>query len=71
MSSNVALDLLSALRLGVDLELLDGLTRATVNGLFLFSQPAHLQKLEGKTLTAKERDTKRAHLIRLQLSGQA
>ena len=71
MSSSEALDLLSAVRLGVDLGLMNGLTRKTVNELFIFSQPAHLQKLEGKALTAKERDTKRAHLIRDRLGGQA
>jgi len=71
MSSTEALDLLSAVRLGVDLGLMDGLDRKTVNELFIFCQPAHLQKLEGKTLTAKERDTKRAHLIRNRLGGQS
>ncbi|MBI2104303.1 MAG: protein arginine kinase [Candidatus Omnitrophica bacterium] len=71
MSSSEALDLLSAVRLGVDLGLMNGLTRKAVNELFIFSQPAHLQKLEGKTLTAKERDTKRAYLIRDRLGGQA
>ena len=71
MSSGEALDLLSAVRLGVDLGLMNGLTRTTVNELFIFSQPAHLQKLEGKTLTAKERDTTRAELIRNRLGGQA
>ena len=70
MSSTAALDLLSAARLGVDLGLMNGLDRPTVNELFIFSQPAHLQKLEGKALTAKERDTKRAHLIRERLGGQ-
>ena len=80
MSSNEALDLLSAVRLGVDLGLMstngeaassrNGLDRTTVNELFIFSQPAHLQKLEGKALTAKERDTKRAQLIRNRLGGQ-
>jgi len=71
MSSSEALDLLSAVRLGVDLGLMNGLNRTTVNEMFLFSQPAHLQKLEGKTLTAKERDTTRAQLIRNRLGGQA
>ena len=70
MSSTEALDLLSAVRLGVDLGLMNGLDRPTINELFIFSQPAHLQKLEGKALTAKERDTKRAHLIRERLGGQ-
>ena len=71
MSSGEALDLLSAVRLGVDLGVMNGLDRKAVNELFLFSQPAHLQKLEGKTLTAKERDTKRAQLIRTRLGGQS
>ncbi len=69
MSSNEALDLLSAVRLGVDLGLMNGLSRTTVNELFIFSQPAHLQKLEGKPLNAKERDTKRAELIRSRLAS--
>ena len=76
MSSNEALDLLSAVRLGVDLGVMvngasgaNGLDRKTVNELFLFSQPAHLQKLEGKALTARERDTKRAALIRQRLGA--
>ena len=71
VSSGEALDLLSAVRLGVDLGLMNGLDRTTVNEMFIFSQPAHLQKLEGKALTAKERDTKRAQLIRSRLGGQA
>ena len=69
MSSTEALDLLSAVRLGVDLGLMNGLTRTSVNELFIFSQPAHLQKLEGKTLTAKDRDARRAQLIRDRLGS--
>ena len=69
MSSTETLDLLSAVRLGVDLALTNGLTRTTVNELFLFSQPAHLQKLEGKNLSSQERDEKRAQLIRRRLGG--
>jgi protein arginine kinase len=37
---------------------------AKVNQLFISTQPAHLQKLEGKALTAAERDVKRAQVIR-------
>ncbi len=79
MSSTEALDLLSAVRLGVDLRLMpvnggsapggNGVDQTTVNELFIFSQPAHLQKLEGKALTVKERDTKRAQLIRTRLGS--
>jgi len=71
VSSSEALDLLSAVRLGVDLGLMNGLDRKIVNEMFIFSQPAHLQKLEGKALSAKERDTKRAQLIRSRLGGQS
>jgi len=71
MSSTEALDLLSAARLGVDLGIMNGLDRSVVNELFIFSQPAHLQKLEGKALSAKERDTKRAELIRTRLGGRS
>jgi protein arginine kinase len=78
MSSNEALDLLSAVRLGVDLGMMAAnggaapksrLDRTVVNELFIFSQPAHLQKLEGKTLGSKERDVTRASLIRKRLGG--
>ncbi len=64
VSSAEALDLLSAIRLGVDMELMSDLDRTTLNELFLFCQPAHLQKLEGSALSPKERDMKRAELIR-------
>ena len=57
------------MRLGVDLGLMNGLNRTTVNELFIFSQPAHLQKLEGKALTAKERDARRAQLLRTRLGN--
>ncbi len=70
ISSGETLDLLSAVRLGVDLGMTNGLDRTMVNELFIFSQPAHLQKLEGKTLGAKERDVTRAELIRRRLGGQ-
>ncbi|HEX9780410.1 MAG TPA: protein arginine kinase [bacterium] len=69
MSSQETLDLLSAVRLGVDLELMNGLNRSTLNELFLLSQPAHLQKLEHKTLSARQRDETRARLIRERLDS--
>ena len=81
MSSNETLDLLSAVRLGVDLGLMSNgaaassgskpLDRAIVNDLLIASQPAHLQKLEGIKLSAQERDAKRASLIRKRLGAQS
>jgi protein arginine kinase len=64
ISSNETITLLSAIRLGVDLGVVKNLDRRMVNELFILTQPAHLQKLEGKALSANERDIKRADLIR-------
>ncbi len=70
ITSNETLDLLSAVRLGVDLTLMKGLDRTTVNELLIYSQPAHLQKLQGGRLSAQERDAKRASLIRRRLGAK-
>ncbi|MBI3324996.1 MAG: protein arginine kinase [Candidatus Omnitrophica bacterium] len=67
ISSNETLDLLSAVRLGVDLGIMKQLDRPKVNELLIFSQPAHLQKVEGEKLSSQERDSKRALLIRTRL----
>ncbi|MFH0839072.1 MAG: protein arginine kinase [Candidatus Omnitrophota bacterium] len=67
ISAGETIELLSSLRLGVDIGIVKDLTRQTINELFLLIQPAHLQKLEGKVLNANERDLKRAALIREKL----
>lgn len=67
ISSNETLDLLSALRLGVDLGIMKDVDRPAVNELLLSSQPSHLQKLEGTKLSTQERDAKRAMFIRRRL----
>ncbi len=64
ISSNETITLLSSIRLGVDLGVLKSLDRRIVNELFILTQPAHLQKLEGHALSSSERDVKRADLIR-------
>jgi protein arginine kinase len=67
ISSSETITLLSAIRLGVDLGLVKHMDRRMVNELFILTQPAHLQKLEGKVLGVNERDIKRADLIREKL----
>jgi len=67
ITSEETIALLSAIRLGVDLGIVKNLDRRMVNELFIVTQPAHLQKLEGKVLSAQERDAKRADLIREKL----
>jgi len=58
---------LSMLRLGNDLGLIENMERGLINELFILTQPAHLQKLENKKLSANERDVKRAQIIRERL----
>lgn len=67
MTSNEALGFLSLARLGIDLGFISHLSKANLNALFLFTQPAHLQKLSGSELSSGERDQKRAELIRSRL----
>ncbi|HZT81301.1 MAG TPA: protein arginine kinase [Gemmataceae bacterium] len=67
MTSEETMDLLSTVRLGVNLGLLDDVTIATVNELFIHTQPAHLQKLMGAQLDSEERNTARARYLRTRL----
>lgn len=69
MSSKEALNLLSLLRMGVDLNFFPPATRLTVDELFILAQPAHVQKAAERKLTAEERDVFRADLIRQRLRG--
>ena len=64
MSSGEALDLLSAIRMGIDLGLLPDMKRRDIDQLFIRIHPAHLQKDAGIALSSDERDIKRAQLIR-------
>jgi len=64
ISSQETIELLSMVRLGVDLGVLKDINRAVINELFIITQPAHLQKIENKKLSSQERDVKRAELIR-------
>ena len=67
ISSQETTELLSMVRLGVDMGLIRDIDRRTINELFIITQPAHLQKFEGKKLNSQERDVKRAEIIRSRL----
>jgi protein arginine kinase len=67
MTSEETMDLLSSVRLGVNLGLLDDVTIGTVNELFIHTQPAHLQKLMGSLLDGEERNAARARYLRTRL----
>jgi len=67
ITSDETIRLLSLIRLGVDLGVIIDIDRRTLNELFIYMQPAHLQKLEGRKLSSAERDMRRADLIRSKL----
>jgi protein arginine kinase len=64
ISSKETMNLLSLMRLGVDLNLFPDLDRAAVDELFILTQPAHLQKQFTEKLSAEERDLLRADMLR-------
>ena len=67
ITSEETMELLSAVRLGVHLNLLDDLPPTTVNQLFIHTQSAHLQKLMGTPLDGEERNAARARYLRNKL----
>jgi protein arginine kinase len=67
MTSEETMELLSFVRLGINLKLIDDITIPTVNELFIHTQPAHLQKLMGTTLDGEERNAARARYLRTRL----
>jgi protein arginine kinase len=68
VSTKEALSLISAVRLGVGVGLIENLTIRTLNELLVYIQPAHLQLSVGDTMEPAERDSARADLIRKILS---
>ena len=67
ISSKETMNLLSLMRLGVDLGLFPGVDRSLVDELFILTQPAHLQKQHSEKLSAEERDLLRADMVRERL----
>jgi len=67
ISSKETMNLLSLMRLGVDVGLFPGVDRALVDELFILTQPAHLQKQHSEKLPAEERDLLRADMVRERL----
>jgi protein arginine kinase len=67
ISSKETMNLLSLMRLGVDLGLFSGVDRSLVDELSIMTQPAHLQKQHAEKLSAEERDLLRADMVRERL----
>ncbi len=69
ISSEETMLLLSSVRMGINLGLIDDLAIATVNELFIQTQPAYLQKLQGNELGVEERNIARASYLRSRLTA--
>jgi len=69
ISSKETMNLLSLMRLGVDVGLFPGVDRSLVDELFIMTQPAHLQKQHSEKLSAEERDLLRADMVRERLKS--
>src|SRR3954466_12520125 len=67
ISSKETMNLLSLMRLGVDMGVFQGTERSLVDELFILTQPAHLQKQHSEKLSAEERDLLRADMVRERL----
>lgn len=64
LSSKEAMQLISDVKLGVNLKLIDGISIEQLNELITIIQPGYLQKHFKSQLTGIERDAKRAQLTR-------
>ncbi len=71
ITSDEVMDRLSDLRLGVNMGIVKDLNIKTINEIFIQTQPAHLQKMEGKELSSIQRDAGRAEFIRSKLDEKA
>lgn len=64
ISGDEAMSLLSDIRLGIALGLIHGVTASDINRLYAHLGPAGIQKMNGKPMSAEERDISRAEMIR-------
>lgn len=60
ISSEETMHLLSSVRMGINLGLINDLEISVLNKLFMHTQPAHLQKLRGTPLDSSDRNIERA-----------
>jgi protein arginine kinase len=70
ISSEETMHLLSSVRMGVNLGLIPDLEIPTLNKLFIYTQPAHLQKLSGVELDTADRNIERARYLRRHLNKE-
>ncbi len=69
LTSQELMNFSSALRLGIDLKMVEGVELGSLNRLMVESKPSHLQFRAGRTLSPDERDVLRAKQVRTQLAA--
>ncbi len=67
LTSEEVMNLLSAVRLGQAMGIIDFLSVAQINEMLLLSQPAHLQRFYGSEMDDNRRDFVRAQMVREKL----
>ena len=67
ISSEETMHLLSSVRMGVNLGLIEDIEIPTLNELFIHTQPAHLQKIRGVPLDTADRNVERAMYLKRHL----
>lgn len=68
LSSEEVMNLLSAVRLGLAIGIIEDLDIATINEILLLSQPAHLMKYYDEDMDSDRRDIVRADMVRKKLT---
>ena len=68
LTSGEAMNLLSLLRLGIDLEMFPDESRSVIDRLFIEAQPGHIQHSTKHDLESNERDTLRAEKLRTEFA---
>jgi protein arginine kinase len=71
LSSKEAIELLSVVRLGVEMDRVRDLDAESVGQMMLLTQPGHLQKIAQAALEPEKRDEMRANMIRRKLGHAA
>ena len=69
ISSEETMQLLSKVRMGVNLGLIENLDIQVLNKLFIATQPAHLQVIRGQALDTASRNIERANYLQQHLKG--
>ncbi len=69
LSIRESMNLLSAIRLGVNMGVLSGVEISRLDELTILTQPSHLDRREGRVLDPSERDMLRAELVRSKIDA--